>query len=110
MKTFPQCPTIASSTPAIDGLPSAASSGRSRDSVREHGDENEQTKHAKKTGYGRYSDVVSILCIPRVDAGAFDADKNEHGNEHGVANLTQHICDGRIFLAPEILREHIGIE
>ena len=90
MNTAPQGPTMACITPAMEGSRSPARSGRSEDSVREQGDENEQAQDAEKPSTVATPTSLALPGVTRVHARALDADEDEDGDQHGVANLAEH--------------------
>ena len=110
MKTLPHGPTIASMTPAIEGEATRRKVGAQQHAVRQHGDQHEQAEDAEEAQHRGDADVVAVLCVPRVDAGAFDADEQEDGDQHRGAHLAGDVADGRRLAAPEIQREDVGLE
>ena len=87
MKTRPHGPTIASMTPAIDGVGSAARSGRSRIPYENIVTSTSRQSDAEEAEHGRRADVVAIPRVARIDARPLDADEHEHRQQHRVAHL-----------------------
>ena len=73
-KIAPQRPTTASSTPAIDGLRSAARSSPPHHAVREHRDEDKHAENAEKSHDRGDTDVAALLGVARIDARALNSD------------------------------------
>jgi hypothetical protein len=75
--------------------------------IRQHRDQYEQRQHAQEAEHGGNAYVLAVARVARVDARAFDADEDEHGDQHRVADLVEHVAECRRRTAPEVEREDI---
>ena len=70
-------------------LPQAGDLGPRQHRVGEQGDQHHQASHADKAEDRGSADVRALLRITGIDAGALDAEKDEHGDEHRRADLLE---------------------
>ena len=80
------------------------------DAQRQHVHQHQQCQHPQKTDDRGFAHVRAFFGAPRINTGAFNADKHEHCHQHHVAHLVHHAAQAGGFGAPEVQGEDVGFK
>ena len=91
-------------------LPGVGELGLRHDRVARQRDQREDREHAQEAQHGRLADVLALLGVAGVDAGALDADEDERRDQHRVADLLVEVPEVAVPVGRPVVGEDAGVE